>query len=372
MNLKEGISNVKDTASLLKNLHVSRKNPVSVVHFITNRCNARCSFCFIDFDNKVTQRAQMSIEEIDTLTKNMGPNLQNVNITGGEPFARADILEIARCYFNNTNVRSIYITTNGSFPDRLEKFLLAISTEFPDRKILLQFSIDAMPEEHNRIRKVKNLFERTMKSYVLTKKFGPNVQGNIVITVSHENHGLVFDLYEYLITKHNVQAITLGIVRDEGVYRIPIDEKRAIFNAYKLLSEKILEDLRANRLKGWDKNTVQGRMMNKKNAIMYSVMDQIFMEPKYLTPCRAGSIFGVIEADGTVKACEVLDKNIGNLKDYNFDFLKLWYDRPAQDLRKWISDTKCNCHYDCAWSFNILANKEYQVPLLLSALGKDV
>ena len=146
-----------------------------------------------------------------------------------------------------------------------------------------------------------------------------------------------------------------------------MEETARIYNVHLPLSEKI-----ENKLKGWNKNTIQGRMMNKKNAIMYGIMDQIYMEPKYLTPCRAGSIFGVIEADGTVKSCEILDKNIGNLRDYEFDFLKLWCDQPAEDMRKWISDTECNCHYDCAWSFNILANKEFQLPLMLSALGKDI
>ena len=37
--------------NLLKNVYLTKKEPVSIVHFITNRCNARCSFCFIDFDN---------------------------------------------------------------------------------------------------------------------------------------------------------------------------------------------------------------------------------------------------------------------------------------------------------------------------------
>ena len=34
---------------VLQNILISKKEPVSLVHFITNRCNARCSFCFIDF-----------------------------------------------------------------------------------------------------------------------------------------------------------------------------------------------------------------------------------------------------------------------------------------------------------------------------------
>ena len=44
-------------------------------------------------------------------TKNMGNSLLNVNFTGGEPFARKDIIEIAKAYISNTTIESIYVTT---------------------------------------------------------------------------------------------------------------------------------------------------------------------------------------------------------------------------------------------------------------------
>ena len=33
-----------NTLNVLKNIYFSKNEPVSLVHFITNRCNARCSF----------------------------------------------------------------------------------------------------------------------------------------------------------------------------------------------------------------------------------------------------------------------------------------------------------------------------------------
>ena len=33
----------------LHNLFISKKEPISLVHFITTRCNARSGFCFINF-----------------------------------------------------------------------------------------------------------------------------------------------------------------------------------------------------------------------------------------------------------------------------------------------------------------------------------
>ena len=70
---------------VVKNILLTRSEPVSLVHFITNRCNARCSFCFIDFDNKNTFKGELTLDEIDQMTKNLGKSLLNVNLTGGEP-----------------------------------------------------------------------------------------------------------------------------------------------------------------------------------------------------------------------------------------------------------------------------------------------
>ena len=107
---------------VINNVYVTKKEPVSLVHFITNRCNARCSFCFIDFDNENTFKGELSLNEIDKLTKTLGTSLLNVNLTGGEPFARKDIIDIAKLYIKNTTIQSIYVTTNASLPERVEKF----------------------------------------------------------------------------------------------------------------------------------------------------------------------------------------------------------------------------------------------------------
>ena len=98
-----------------KSLYFFRSEPVGLIHFLTRRCNARCSFCFIDFDDAVSQnkKNEMSIEQIAKMTSTLGKSLQHVNLTGGEPFLRDDIYDIMKAYFDNANVNSILI--NSSF-----------------------------------------------------------------------------------------------------------------------------------------------------------------------------------------------------------------------------------------------------------------
>lgn len=358
--------------SLAANVHLTRKYPVSIVHFVTHRCNARCSFCFIDFDDPNTFRNELTVEEIDRITTSLGPSLQNVNLTGGEPFARKELIDIARCYFRNTQIRSLFITSNGSLPDRIEKFLATLTEEFPDRKIIFSFSIDGFPEDHDRIRKIDGLFENTMKSYHQVRRFGPNAQANISITVSHDNYATAPNIYDALIEKYGVRSLTVGVVRDEGVYRIPMEHKRAIHATYSALTGRLLADMKSGRIEGYDRGSLQGRLMNRKNALVYSIVRDQYMEPHYISPCRAGSLFGIINADGVVRPCEILDRPLGNLRDYDYDFMRLWQDKTAQETRTWIRKTNCHCTYECAWSFNILSTLRYQPALVAAALGKDV
>ena len=358
------------TVGLVTNVHLTRRHPVSLVHFVTRRCNARCSFCFIDFDHPDPVSSELTVDEIDRLTRTVGPHLQNVNITGGEPFLRGDMLDIARSYYDNTGIRSIYITTNGALTSRIVPFAKAVAEEYPDRKLIISLSVDSFPEEHDRIRKINGLFDKVMHTYHALNDLGGPVMANVAITVSHENHAIVPALYEDLITRHGVQAITAIIVRDEGVYAVPADHKVAILDAYRQLTGNIKRDLRSGRLGGYDASSLQGRLMNRKNDLMFDIVADTYTDPHYISPCHAGRLFGIVDVDGTVYPCEVLDRPLGNLRDYDMDFGRLWRDRAAREATAWIRDTNCNCTYECAWSFNILGNLRYQPSLIGAALGR--
>ena len=184
-------------ASFLKilfNLFVIQNEPISIVHFLTNRCNARCSFCFIDFSDESIFKDELKIDEIEKLTNNLGSSLLNVNLTGGEPFARKDITEIAKLYCRNTNIQSIYITTNGSLPERIKSFCKEITNNFKHITITISISIDDIEENHDKIRKIDGLFNNCIESYKSIENL-KNVEPVVAITVSHDNYNNVYFFY---------------------------------------------------------------------------------------------------------------------------------------------------------------------------------
>lgn len=357
------------TARLAVNAQVTRRHPVSLVHFVTRRCNARCSFCFVDFDNPSPRSQEMTLDEIERMTRTLGPTLANVNLTGGEPFLRGDLVDIARLYYTNAGVRSVYVTSNGTYTERAESFAGVLAREFSDRMTIVSLSVDGIAGEHDRIRRVEGLFERVMETYHAVDSVGAGVMANVAVTVSHENHATIPALYESLVGDHGVRSVTAIIVRDEGVYEVPEEARAGVLDSYRWLTSRIVADQRAGRLRGYDPTTVQGRLMNRKNEMLYDIIDDIYLEPHFVSPCRVGALFGVVDVDGVVYPCEVLDMPLGNLRDHDMDFSALWADQPATDARRWILDSECHCSYECAWGFNILGNARYQ-PRLLSAVFK--
>ena len=348
------------------NLSISKKYPSSLVHFVTNRCNARCSFCFIDFDDPNTFKGELTIDEINKLSLTFGPNLNNLNLTGGEPFARKDFSDITDIYLKNTSVKSIFITSNGSLPDRIKKFVNYLSPKYPDKEIIFSLSIDAYPEVHNKIRKIEGLFDKVLESYNFLKSYKKNVMANIAITVTHENYEIASELYNYLKIKHKIKTFTSTLVRDEGIYKTPKDLRKKILSSYDNLTNLISNDIKQNITDGYNKKKLIGRMLNKKNEVMNKSITKMYMNNDYISPCHASSLFGVITADGWVHSCEILNNRISNLRDKNYNFLEIWHGDENKKEKEKILNNKCRCTYECAWTFNILGNFRYYPSLMTS------
>lgn len=354
------------TPAQVFNLVVAKEFPATIVQFITDRCNARCPFCFIDFNSPQHGKNELSLEEIEKVARLLPRSLMNVNFTGGEPFLRSDIQQIAEAYFTYSSVQSIFITSNGYFTDRTEKFCRAILEKFPDKEIFIALSIDDLPEQHNTIRKVKDLFARCMETFAMLKQL-PNVRPSVSITISQQNYEHAQNIYELLLNDYAVDAVQLIMVRSEGVFKFDETFRQPLLQAYTQLSERLKTDYGSGRLKGFNRNSLRGKILNKKNEISRKVLTEYLHTHEYMHPCKAAALFGVITATGDVYPCEVLNKPLGNLRHYNYDLKQLWKSKAAEDTRAFIAKTNCHCEYECAMSVNILSHPKY-LPAIAAGL----
>ncbi len=354
------------------NACVSRRLPFSLVHFVTNRCNGHCPHCFVEIRDPRSEADELTLEEIGELTRHLGGCLFNVNLTGGEPFLRKDLWEIAEAYLRNASVRSVYITSHGGFPESVRQFVerFIASPDSNKCQLTTSFSVDDIGEDHDRRRGIPGLFARALESYAFVRdRQHPRVRANLGITVTPWNHDRVLQLYEHLTHDQKVGSITATAMRRAGKVRsIPAHEMTRIQASYQALTRRILADRQAGRLEGFG-GSLRGRLMNAKNREMYALLARNLVDPHFESWCPAASTFGVIAAEGTVYPCEVLERPMGNLREHGMDLCSLWEDGPAGQIRSRIAQSRCHCTYECAWTVNLISNPRRASRLLLTALN---
>ena len=77
---------------------------------------------------------------------------------------------------------------------------------------------------------------------------------------------------------------------------------------------------------------------------MHEVIAKTEMEKKAQLRCHAGNTGGVIYDEGTVSSCENLDP-VANLRDYDWNFWKLW-NSPAMEARRQHARNGCHCTHE--------------------------
>ena len=121
-----------------------------IIYTPTYRCNYKCYHC--NLENLAANQIELNASEIykifrDSKTLNKLP----IDISGGEPFLKEDIIEII------TNLiklgHSVGINTNGSFPEKIRKLIKEV-----ENTDLMSFgvSIDGFENIHDKIRGINS------------------------------------------------------------------------------------------------------------------------------------------------------------------------------------------------------------------------
>lgn len=129
--------------------------PSLVTFIVTWRCNQRCLMCGIW---KKRKNYEMALDEIGSIFSRLRP-LDVVRITGGEPFLRNDLTQIVDLINKYAKPTVIHITTNGTLTEKILAFIKNVKNP---QNIHIKISIDALKEEHNRIRADNESYDKAM------------------------------------------------------------------------------------------------------------------------------------------------------------------------------------------------------------------
>jgi molybdenum cofactor biosynthesis enzyme MoaA len=70
---------------------------------------------------KKTPQQELTPQEVSTIFNQLPP-MDLVRLTGGEPFLRQDLIDIAHAVQNQLNPLCLHITTNGFLTDKIIRF----------------------------------------------------------------------------------------------------------------------------------------------------------------------------------------------------------------------------------------------------------
>ena len=349
---------------LFRTLIKYKQLPSYFIFYPTSRCNLKCSHCFYH-DSLNKKFNELTVDELDKITKSMDPLLHLI-LTGGEPYLRHDLDQIVKIFYKNTRVPIISIPSNGWYLEKMDKQITNMMEWCPYLTLNQQISIDGIGSDHNDIRMDKqvknsdNSFEKAIKSINHLKKLQKiyeRINIGIIITFTNQNQKKFKDIVKKIYEMVSPDNISINLVRGDPKQRVNLDLDIELYKDAVKYRDNLFYQKKMSghaRFKG-NKLATAGRVLLNK------LVNKTYEENKYITPCYAGNLSGVMYPEGNIYPCEILDDThkIGNIRDFNLDFKKLWLSKKAKEEVKFIRKTKCFCTHECFNSVNILFNPKF-------------
>lgn len=316
-------------------------------YLVTYRCNARCRMC----DSwRLPPLRELTVPDVERVFRNVG-RLDVVRLSGGEPFLRDDISELARVILRTSRPQVLHVTTNGSFPDRVAR----LASEFPrSRALRFMVSFDGLPEEHDRNRGAKVSFASALETVRLLS--GLRTRLGFTVTANHtvispqsmaDSEGLRSELARLGVELHTVLAYS-----DSAMYGITNRSSRAehaiVPVGYPLHPALAGTDVLAfvERERAAAENGRDSLVRIGKRYYLRGLASRLRGEvPAIPRPaCVALRSHLRILPDGRVPVCQFNTKDIGNLARESFE--SVWRGDHALRERRWV-DACPGCWAEC-------------------------
>lgn len=313
--------------------------PRQLILTVTDRCNHFCDMCY--YHASLNRRTNLlSLAEYARLAAEV-PDLELLLISGGEPFLRDDLTDIVEIFYRSSGVRSLFIPTNGSLPETIVSTVRDMLGRLPDLQLTLMFSLEGLPETHDAIHRRARAFDSVVETIrrLAPVRVHQHVKGRPPLAV----------LLNSVVTSRNLDQILplMRFAKD----RLPISSH--CFTPMR--GRGPVEGLGAPSAAEFQALTEAARpyfehYLARQPAALRATLDRYALWLRLIRgeglphQCQAGNYIGVIEPDGGVRHCE-LTPVIGNLRDVDFDFERLWFGAEADGMRKQIRG--CSCTHAC-------------------------
>lgn len=330
--------------------------PFSLTLAVTKNCNLRCSMCYSRLN---TRKNELNLQEIENIFSSRTlRNLISLSITGGEPFLRDDIVDIATAAAERIpNLKNLRFATNGTLTEKIVSSLDEI-IETTDLQLSVKISIDGMECTHDKVRGVPGTFSKATSTLRELERLreSHDIQISISFTAMDENIEEIGELYDRFRDE-----IEFSFKPAQNFYRDP-----------KIGTDIMISEQNQNTLIKFMSYFMEKEFHGKRSLwqssqkMFYRYMFEFIKHPNIrVVPCSAGFSSLFIDSDGTVYPCSVLGIKLGNIRKNHLD--DIWYSHESSKIRRKIKKGACACYTTCDIGPSIATTKWHQI--LIDYLG---
>jgi len=299
--------------------------PQAVSLEITHDCVARCIMCNIwkipgDVPN-------LTIPQwLELLSSELLNDIRELDITGGEPFIRDDIVDLFHgiCDLKSSNfpgLKSVAVTTNGLLTDRVaptvEKILPALQKQNID--LVVVCALDAVSDLHDQIRNFPNAWSKvshTIDALCRLREKTSNLIVGVKTTILPLNIDELDGIAAYAEERGLFTIISPCIIT-EGRYLNPDRAEDLSFSTQD--TRKMIDFFASDRFQ-W---SFHGQ----------SLID-FFKTGSMKKPCSCGFNYFFVRSNGEMHLCPLIKESVGNVTSR--DAASLYYSDAANRIRKTI------------------------------------
>ena len=328
--------------------HFTPIRPTVLILHCTFVCDARCEMC--NNWTRGDRKSDMTLDEIDRMfDSGLWKNIENANVSGGEPTTRNDLVEMCQIMLDKLpRLRKLGMNTTGLTPHRAIPMLTKIVEATRERGVIFsaRVSIDGVGQMHNDVRKVTSGFEKaneTIRAMQALQKQYSHFNFGISTTIFSQNLGDADNILNW--ARDNDLDIVFNMVRftDPMLGNQDLAEKcQPVGEQEGQMREFFLDRVRIDPL------------LDGQNYIYMHYADMIANGYHRLAPCPFQTQGIMVNPDGGLFFCENSEV-VGNVRDDDAE--KIYFSAASQEHRQSIIDDQCpTCLSPC--QMNVSAIKQ--------------
>lgn len=282
--------------------------PKALLIYVTYRCNARCIMCGIWKSHEFSDaKAELSPAELGRiLSDRLFSELEYVNINGGEPALRHDLVDMTRAIIATLpRLKDLSMNSNGLLSERLASDVEQILAVCRPKNVhfSLAISLHGVGERQENIFRVPGAFDRAERTLEALKRMvGPGFTLSLNCVVTNANADHLGELLEWSEQRNLYVNFVLGEVRGRFFNQDTTDQTT-------------IQGAGREKTIGFFRHLAQNRSLTNTNAFRYNcLVNMLERGEKRDVACYYAMGGLILGSHGALYYCSH-SKEIGNCRE---------------------------------------------------------